>query len=403
MMVKEVSFEIDIVEIPIEFLDKESNYHSLRSKTDSVNIEAKKFTDDDIDHTGIDLDGENLSNISRVPDILEKQGGKETLELGQKKVAKDKKDIKWDYPQSLDKDDDVLEVGDDSIHGSTQNTICSMLNKIKLKGPVRIKDYCNEGRFSGVSVDEDKEAQSILETTVNMGWNIRGLGKSENKKNLMNLIGRWKPKVEERVNSLRRWKDMEYFNQWIQRSNLPEIQIENANFTWIGPNGKRSNLDRVLVNSEWFSKAYWSLKALPRKNSDYRGLILFPKQLNWGPKPFRIFNICLSDINLKKKIDDHFIQDLVVEEKLVKLEEENGPRNELEILKMSLEDLSLIKDRMLKQKARVEWLKEGDRNSKFFHQAIQRRRARNMIRKIQWKGGVLTEPSEIKQTAKEHF
>ncbi|KAK1384092.1 hypothetical protein POM88_021827 [Heracleum sosnowskyi] len=70
---------------------------------------------------------------------------------------------------------------------------------------------------------------------------------------------------KDRVNSLRRGRDMESFNKWIQRSNLQEIQVEKANFTWIGPNGKKIKLDRVLVNSEWFSKAEWSLKVLPIK------------------------------------------------------------------------------------------------------------------------------------------
>ncbi|KAK1365256.1 hypothetical protein POM88_040817 [Heracleum sosnowskyi] len=76
----------------------------------------------------------------------------------------------------------------------------------------------------------------------------------------------------------------------------------------------------------------------------------------------------------------HRISEL--EEKVAKLEEDNGPRNELAILKMSLEELCLTRDSMLKQKARVDWLKEGDINTKKFHQVIQKRRARNSIKKL---------------------
>ncbi|KAK1370197.1 hypothetical protein POM88_036289 [Heracleum sosnowskyi] len=58
---------------------------------------------------------------------------------------------------------------------------------------------------------------------------------------------------------------------------------------------------------------------------------------------------------------------------------------------------------MLKQKERVEWLKEGDRNSKFFHQAIQKRRVRNSIKKLISNGRLSSDPLEIKHEVKAHL
>lgn len=58
---------------------------------------------------------------------------------------------------------------------------------------------------------------------------------------------------------------------------------------------------------------------------------------------------------------------------------------------------------MLKQKARISWLKEGDRNTKFFHQAIQRRRSRNNIRKLTYKGKSIIDPLEIRQAFHQHY
>ncbi|KAK1396975.1 hypothetical protein POM88_006838 [Heracleum sosnowskyi] len=59
----------------------------------------------------------------------------------------------------------------------------------------------------------------------------------------------------ERINYNIRLREIRVFNSWIEDSNLLEIPLENANFTWIGPNGKRSKLDRALSNSEWPNQA----------------------------------------------------------------------------------------------------------------------------------------------------
>lgn len=56
------------------------------------------------------------------------------------------------------------------------------------------------------------------------------------------------------------------------------------------------------------------------------------------------------------------------------------------------------KESMLKQKARLNWLKLGDRNPIFFHKAIQKRRHRNIIKRVFWNGAWLTDSESIKRT-----
>ena len=56
---------------------------------------------------------------------------------------------------------------------------------------------------------------------------------------------------KERKNCVYARHDMEAFNRMIDDGNLLEIEITNAKFTWFGPDGKKSKLDRVLVNTEW--------------------------------------------------------------------------------------------------------------------------------------------------------
>lgn len=74
-----------------------------------------------------------------------------------------------------------------------------------------------------------------------------------------------------------------------------ESSLLNSRFTWYGPNGKQSKLDRVLLNAEWAFLGNWSSTALPRRNSDHRPLVTKYSNQNWGPLPFKFFNCWLED------------------------------------------------------------------------------------------------------------
>lgn len=65
-----------------------------------------------------------------------------------------------------------------------------------------------------------------------------------------------------------------------------ELHLSNALYTSIVPAGKTSRLNRAFINENWASKGDWKLRAFPRKNSDYRGILVFLSEVNWGPNPF---------------------------------------------------------------------------------------------------------------------
>lgn len=46
-------------------------------------------------------------------------------------------------------------------------------------------------------------------------------------------------------------KDEKPFNAKINQSNLLELSLTNARFTWIGPDNKKSKIDRAFVNDVW--------------------------------------------------------------------------------------------------------------------------------------------------------
>lgn len=210
----------------------------------------------------------------------------------------------------------------------------------------------------------------------------------------------------------------------------------NATFTWIGRLNKRSRIDRAVINSAFAGVCRWIISATARKNSDHRGLVLYKEDTNWGPKPYRFFNVWLKDKTLMDKIKDSSekskcckldLKDLQrevkgiakegnsefnvniyskfkdTEEELAKEEERVNESSIITALKQRLEDMYLIRDCMVRQKARITWLKARDRNTKFFHQALQGRRAKNSINKLLWNGRMVVSPSEIKKAATCHF
>lgn len=59
----------------------------------------------------------------------------------------------------------------------------------------------------------------------------------------------------ERANFSYRRSDSEGFNHLINNANLLDLALLNDQFTWFGPLGRKSRLDRALVNSSWWDEA----------------------------------------------------------------------------------------------------------------------------------------------------
>ena len=89
--------------------------------------------------------------------------------------------------------------------------------------------------------------------------------------------------------------DSEGFDSLIKNYNLLDLSPVNANYTWFGPEGKKSRLDRILANSDWAQMANWQVAALCRKHSDHKPLMMFSGEEDRTAKPLKIFNYFLTD------------------------------------------------------------------------------------------------------------
>ncbi|XP_071695190.1 uncharacterized protein [Rutidosis leptorrhynchoides] len=87
-----------------------------------------------------------------------------------------------------------------------------------------------------------------------------------------------------------RWANR--FNKFIAEINLIEIPISGRKLTRISDDGlKFSKIDRFLASDKFIN--LWddlSVIALDRKESDHCSVVLRDKLLDYGPKPFEVFN-----------------------------------------------------------------------------------------------------------------
>lgn len=84
--------------------------------------------------------------------------------------------------------------------------------------------------------------------------------------------------------------EMEFFGDFIAEAKLIDLPFIGRKFTWYKADGSAmSRLDRFLISEEWLGSwnnlSQWGLK---RGVSDHGAVVLKVKEINWGPKPFRM-------------------------------------------------------------------------------------------------------------------
>lgn len=220
-----------------------------------------------------------------------------------------------------------------------------------------------------------------------------------------------------------------------------EIPAVNGKFTWFRGQSK-SKLDRVVLQPEWIG-VFPSIKVslLKRSISDHCPLLVCSKEKNWGPKPFRFLNCWISHPNYSKIISETWQHSshMNIKEKLKKVKErlKEWNRKEFGFIESQIDALelkinkidSLANDRLLEedelnerkmaqldlwewlkrkesywaQNSRSQWLREGDKNTRFFHAAATIRRRKKLIDSLTIEGALTEDPEAIKREAASFF
>lgn len=86
--------------------------------------------------------------------------------------------------------------------------------------------------------------------------------------------------MEERLNTLYKPLEGRLLEELLVDGGLWDIPLVSHKFTWFGPQGKKSKLDRAIVNVKWSENYQWHLYSFQRQHSDHRPIFLFSKWKN---------------------------------------------------------------------------------------------------------------------------
>jgi hypothetical protein len=228
---------------------------------------------------------------------------------------------------------------------------------------------------------------------------------------------------------------------------LIDVPVLGKKNSWFSADGKSmSRIDRFLLSEGFITSQGIAGQWIgDRDISDHCPIWLTASPNNWGPKPFRVINGWFEHPEFYSFVEKSWSSFIVQGRKAYVLKEKfrllrdclrKWNKEVFGILDLNIDktvrDLNDIeglmcgdvgdvemtrregltkefwrqlhlKESLLKQKSRMRWVKEGDSNSKYFHESIKTRRRRNQLVALndgnRWVQGV----DDVKGFVKNYF
>lgn len=235
---------------------------------------------------------------------------------------------------------------------------------------------------------------------------------------------------------------MRDFGNWAQDLQLVDIPLHGIRYIWARLNSQ-SRLDRCLCTNEWLINfPELRLEGLQSGPSDHNPILLaLESSVNWGPKPFRCFDVWFSNPNFKEFVELEWnnlaplslgnkLKALkaplrswskktfgVMESNICKLEEvihelqKVGEQRQLDDVELArlraaqhlLQSLLIRRERIWRQKARSYGFSSKDHNTKYFHASTIIRRKRNEISQLEIDGYMVSGVENLRREVNRYF
>uniref|UniRef100_A0A2N9J5V1 Reverse transcriptase domain-containing protein n=1 Tax=Fagus sylvatica TaxID=28930 RepID=A0A2N9J5V1_FAGSY len=212
------------------------------------------------------------------------------------------------------------------------------------------------------------------------------------------------------------------FSDFIEESHLVDLPLGGGEYTWRSgsENISMSRIDRFLISADWEDRyPDTSQKILPRPLSDHYPILLEVGSMLRDKIPFRFENMWLKTEGFVERIQHWWSSysfigppSLVLACKLKALKEDLKKWNHQEFGNVGSqwdsssgigESSSFGLRTSWRQKSRVQWLKEGDNNMKFFHKIANSNRRRNYMEKIEVGGTTYHSDSDIRDNVVQFY